>query len=189
MATSDVDICNAALIHLGARRISALTDQTQEARLCNQRLGDARDFVLRHHPWNCALARASLASLTTAPNHEWDYAFTLPTDPWCLRVLEVYEHDNDEWVVEGRQLLCNSSSIKIRYIKRVTSASDIDAMCVEAIACKLAEMIAYGLTGSRAMQQEMARMYLDAVRQARTADGQEGAPPTVDASHFELVRL
>ncbi len=55
---SVVDICNEAMDLLGAATITALTENSKEARLCNRRFSTVRDATLRSHSWNCAIARA-----------------------------------------------------------------------------------------------------------------------------------
>ena len=79
---SVVDICNNALIDLGASAISSLTEDSKAARLCNQRFDSIRDTVFRFHPWNCLVKRASLAADTDTPAFEYSYQYTLPTDPY-----------------------------------------------------------------------------------------------------------
>ena len=64
---SVVDICNSALNLLGASTISALTDDSKNARLCNQRYEPVRNRVFRSHAWNCLTKRVQLAKDSTAP--------------------------------------------------------------------------------------------------------------------------
>jgi hypothetical protein len=73
---SVVDIANSALNLLGASTISALTDDSKNARLCNQRYEPVRNRVFRSHAWNCLTKRVQLAQDTTAPVVEYSYAYT-----------------------------------------------------------------------------------------------------------------
>ena len=52
---SVVQICNSALNQLGASSITALTENSKNARICNERYETVRDAVYRSHPWNCLL--------------------------------------------------------------------------------------------------------------------------------------
>ena len=90
---SVVDICNNALVDLGASSIVSLTEDSKAARLCNQRYDSIRDTVFRFHPWNCLINRASLAADAVAPAFEYAFQYTLPTDPYCLRVLSLETAD------------------------------------------------------------------------------------------------
>ena len=60
---SVVDICNSALNLLGASTISALTDDTKNARLCNQRYEPIRNRIFRSHSWNCLTKRIEFEKL------------------------------------------------------------------------------------------------------------------------------
>ena len=92
---SVVDICNEAMDLLGAATITALTENSKEARLCNRRFETVRDSVLRAHPWNVAITRAALAKDSATPAFGFTSQFTLPTDPFCLRVLSFFNSNVD----------------------------------------------------------------------------------------------
>ena len=90
---SVVDICNSALNLLGASTISALTEDTKNARLCNQRYEPIRNRVFRSHNWNCLIKRVQLAADSTGPVVEYTYGYTLPSD--CLRVMAINTGSTD----------------------------------------------------------------------------------------------
>ena len=102
---SVVDICNGALNQLGATTILSLTEDSKNARLCNQRFTQVRDAVFRSHPWNCLQKRQELAADTTAPAWGFKFAYTLPAD--CLRLLRILDYDSN-YKVEGRKILTNA---------------------------------------------------------------------------------
>ena len=62
---SVVDICNEAMDLLGAATITALTENSKEARLCNRRFETVRDAVLRAHTWNVATVSYTHLTLPT----------------------------------------------------------------------------------------------------------------------------
>ena len=105
---SVVQICNSALNQLGAASITALTDNSKNARLCNERYNTVRDSVFRSHPWNSLIKRIQLAQNTSTPVYGFSYQFNLPSD--CLRVLTIDAYNSD-YKVEGRKILCNTSSV------------------------------------------------------------------------------
>ena len=177
MAT-EVSICSNALRRLGDSPITSLTDDTERARLCNAFYPDARDHVLRAHPWNFAITRASLAKLSDTPAYGFSYMFALPTDPYCLRVLEmeyadyIFKIEND--ATNGRVLLTDEGTAKILYIARITDPTLFDAMFVETLTSKLAVDLSYAITGSQQVQAQMEKMYQAKLSEARSVDGQEG---------------
>lgn len=80
---SQVSICNMALGHLAVgKQIAALTDATQEARLCSLFYDTAKDEVLRAFAWPFATLTVSLAMVQQQPTFEWAWSYRLPSD--CL---------------------------------------------------------------------------------------------------------
>ena len=177
MAT-EVSICSNALRRLGEDPITSLTDDTERARLCNAFYADARDACLRSHPWNFAITRASLAQLSATPVYGFDYQFALPTDPFCLRVLamefEDYVFKVENLSTQGRVLLTDQETAKIIYIARVTDTTLFDSLFVDTLVAKLAADLAYPVTNSLKVQEQMYRLFQLKLSEARSIDGQEG---------------
>ena len=181
---SPVEICNIALSNLGDQLITSLTEANARARACNLRFNDTRDAVLRSHPWNCAMSRATLA-VSGTPDWGYSNSFALPTD--CLRVLDVEDPDT-EWKIEGRNIVSDGSTIKIRYIAQVTDTTLFDSTLVQAIALKLAWEIAETLTGNIDLKREMWQKYQFAISEARSNDAMEGTPEKIEADEWLLAR-
>jgi hypothetical protein len=177
MAT-EVSICSNALRRLGDDPITALTDDTERARLCNAFYVPSRDLVLRLHPWNFAVTRATLAQLSDTPAYEYSYQYALPADPYCLRVLEMQYKDYvfkiEHFASQGRVLLTNEGTAKILYIARVTDTAQFDSMFVDVLTAKLAVDLAYPVTNSVKLQEQMQRLFQQKLSEARSVDGQEG---------------
>ena len=66
--SSIIGICNNALDKLGHGPIISLDDGNKSANLCARNWPLVRDRVLRDHPWNFAVKRATLASASPAPD-------------------------------------------------------------------------------------------------------------------------
>ncbi len=169
---SIVDICNSALNQIGASNIISLTEDSKAARICNQRFEFVRDSVFRAHPWNCLTTRASISPDADTPAFEFSQQFTLPTDPFCLRVLQLSDTDI-LYKIEGRKLLCNESTIEMIYIGRVTDPNQYDMLLTEAIAAALAADLAYALVGSSALTSNMYSLYTNKLTEARFVDATE----------------
>ena len=175
---SDVDICNSALNMIGASNIISLTEDSRAARVCNQRYEFVRDAVFRAHPWNCLISRVEVAADATAPAFEFEYAHTLPTDPYCLRVLRPQDPDS-VFKIEGRKLLANSTPFKFIYIARVTDPNEYDQLLIEALAARLAADISYALVNSATLTQSLFAIYDAKLSEARFVDATEGTPDNV----------
>jgi hypothetical protein len=166
---SEVDICNRALQKLGAKRITALSDDSVNARACNSAYSHVRDAELRAHPWNFAIARAELAADATAPDWGRANAYQLPSNFLCM--VNDYPEDNDnskDWVIEGRKILTDDSDpIYIRYIKKETDTSQFDSLFVEALATKLAFELCEEITQSNTKKEGLRQDYEQVIRNAR----------------------
>lgn len=195
--TSTVDIANYALNSLGASNISSFSENSKPARIINQRFDSVRDSVFRSHPWNCLIRRAELAKEVEKPAFGYKNQFALPTNPYCLRVLEFtngsmsYPQDSifnnsggPVFVIEGRKLLSDEDTVKIKYVARVTDPQEYDANLIDLLASAVAFEISYAITGSNTVKQLMAAEYTDKLKQATFVDGTEGAPQRLEASEF-----
>jgi hypothetical protein len=175
---SDVDICNSSLNMIGASNIISLIEDSRAARVCNQRYEFVRDAVFRAHPWNCLINRVEVAADATAPAFEFEYAHTLPTDPYCLRVLRPQDPDS-VFKVEGRKILSNSTPFKFIYISRVTDPNEYDQLLIETLAARLAADISYALVNSATLTQSLYAIYESKLSEARFVDATEGTPDNV----------
>ena len=189
---SEVDICNIALNNLGASNITALTEDSKPGRLCNQRYEFVRDTVFRAHPWNCLIRRVELAQDSDTPAFGFTYQYTLPADPYCLRVLTLwtgttnsdeaaYDDGGTMFMIEVRKLLTNVSTAKIIYLARVTDPNEYDSLLIETISARLAAELCYAITGSAAMLAPMIATYEAKLKEARFVDAGEGMPDRIMA--------
>ena len=153
------------------------TENSKNARLCNERYAVVRDAVFRNHPWNCLIKRQQLAQTTNTPAYGFSYEFSLPSD--CLRVLGLDAYNSD-YKVEGRKILCNESSIKITFIAQETDPNAMDVLLRETISAALAADIAYGVTSSNPVTQNMYQLFQDKLRDARFVDATEGQNTSPD---------
>lgn len=173
--TSKVEICNVALINLGADTITSLTEDSKEARKCNIIYDVVRKELLRGHPWNFAIKRQQLASEVSTPAFEYDYQFNLPSD--CLRALKVFDQVS-EFKIEGKKIVSDDSTIKLLYIKDETDPAQFDSNFAYLLSLGIAAEIAYDITGNSQQAALMRSRYTQARREAKQWDGQEGSPQT-----------
>lgn len=190
MATSAVEICNSALVKIGAKRITALSENSPEARLCQEQYEKVRDDLLCSHPWNFAIKRVTLTATTNTPAFGYAYEFNVPSD--CLRVLNLGEYPEEviiQWRREGDKILCDDSSVHLQYIAKETDVSKYPAYFVEVLAFRLAYDICYSITQSTTLKEMMRQDFLLAIRDARTFDAQESSVRQVYAKDFFNVRF
>lgn len=178
---SAVTVCNGALIKVGAARIAALSENSVEARICNDRYEHVLKDLLRSHPWNFATKWVELAEVVNPPDSEYDYVFQLPGD--CLRVIQT-DCEVDKWAVEGEYIGADITPVTIQYIAYETDVNKWDDNFREVMSCKLAYDICYALAQSAALKREIGEEYRARLREARSFNGQEGSPPRVYANSW-----
>ena len=168
---SVVQICNSALNQLGASSITALTEDSKNARICNERYETIRDAVYRSHPWNCLVKRVQLAQDSDTPAWGFTYQYTLPSD--CLRVLQIRDYNSD-YKIEGRKLLIDESDVYLIYLAIETDVNQLDILLRETISAGLAQDIAYAITSNLQVTKLMAEKYQAKLSEARHTDASEG---------------
>lgn len=181
MANSAVDICNSALILVGAERINSLSDANKSARICNEIFDDLRDKLLTHHPWNFAIKRQALAMSSETPVFEYSYQFQVPSD--CLRVIDTNLGD-DQWHKEGDFIVTNFSDVKIKYISRVTDISKWSWGFRDALTYKIAMYLAYSLIQSTTLARDINQNYLIVLRDSKAQDAQESGVMQIGADEW-----
>lgn len=186
-------IANRSLGWLKQKPITNYLSTTDRSALEFQRVYEGvRDEVLAAHPWNCAMERTSVDADTDTPAWGFSYQYTLPTDPYCLRVwqLNYDRHGDAPFKVIGRKIHCDEGSpLEFEYIKRVTDPMQFSPLLARAMAASLAEALAIPLTDSESRRQAMEEKYEGYLREARSLDGQEGTPDEIRADSFEQERF
>jgi hypothetical protein len=186
LASSEVDICNDALITCGSERITSFNGTGKTQRLCNEQYARARDQLLVAHPWNFAIKRVFLSERSDLPtgwenNEDWTTSYNLPSD--CLRVWKV-NNNEEAWAVEGGYLLMNNGPASIQYISQITDTSKFSKSFERVLALDIALKIGYALTQSAAFMQSIQTLRDQAIREARSFDAQEMSAQEVDANDF-----
>jgi hypothetical protein len=174
---SAVDICNSALAKVGTARITSLDNNSEEARLCKELYPKLKLELLRSHPWNFAINRVELAEIGTDPIFEFDSQFQLPDN--CIRVLGIdstENYKNIKWKIEGRKILISGiTTLKIKFIDSDVVEDDFDESFKEALAFRIASDLAYPLTQSISLSDNLYQKYERSLAMARTYDAQEGS--------------
>jgi hypothetical protein len=164
----------------------SLDDDAKSARVLKAIWNDVRDEVLRDHPWNFAVKRASCARLAAAPAFEWDYQYQLPSD--CLRVLHLEDVDSD-YQVEGDAILTDETECNLVYVARMSEVGDYDAKFAAALAYRLAADIAYAIANNATLAKAMQDAYQIVLWGARTVSGQEDGPAQIFYESWAEARV
>jgi hypothetical protein len=183
---SEVDICNSALSKLGASRITDLTDNSPQARACNFNYELQRDWMLRRHLWNFAIKRVQLAADVETPPFGFSNQYTLPAD--YLRMHP--DNETQDYSIENGKLLRDGTdAFDLRYVARVEDTTKYDSMFVEALASRMAFVMAEELTQSNTKKAEARDDYKDAISEARKVDAIENESEDFPEDEYITARL
>lgn len=185
---TDVTIINLALIKQGIS-LEAIT-RTQNAKPIRNinRVYDVilaamiESFVLYF-----SIARAALAQVDVDPLYEWSCVYTLPGD--CVFLLEVEYLSSGEYVVEGRDLLCNvEGGVNIKYCSGTSAADDFSSLFCNAFAARLAYETAWVNTGSKDIRDRLEKEVPLALGMALTHSAKHGREPKKPDSTYITAR-
>jgi len=183
---SDVEICNLAMIRLGAETITSLSQNSANARRCAAVFELARDAELRKHVWNFAREKARLAADTTPPPFGYGYQYPLPTD--FLRLHPDVEAA--DWQIEGGYILTDDGApLDVTYIKRITDTSLFDAIFDDALAWRIATDLAEEITQSNTKKAAAQEGYRDTIREAKRVNAVERVSDEPPADTWIATRL
>ena len=200
MGLSKIEICNHALLKIGADTIASLDINQNDsdsvvhsAKLCGILFDQSLEETLRAYKWNSALKRAQLSRLTEKPAFKWEYKYQLPND--CVRVINVYDNkdsydDRTEWVVEGRTILCDYNNVYLCYVSRPDDVSVLDSFLTKAVIQNLAIKLAVPMQLDQVMQNNLIQEYEQVVLPAaRSVDTLENKYWEMEESDFLLSRF
>lgn len=160
------------------------------ARLCANLYPQERDSLLREHPWNCCIKQVVLAPLVAVPVARYSAQFALPGD--FLRLLSV----NDIYVGQvpqteffklmGRNILASGTKLPIEYVYRNEVEASWDSKLIELMTARMLWKMAYPVTQSTSLRDELKGEYVALAKMARSIDAQEdpGEPLSDD---FTLI--
>lgn len=179
---TSTDICNLALAYIAKGRITAITQETEEARQCAMHYDHCRRMLLRSYRWGFARRMEKLA-VVSAKVPGWDYVYGYPSN--CLSVRFVFAEDEaerkevnkDEYevaVVDGVKVLCsNVEEAWCEYTEDVTEAAKMTEEFIEALARYLAASMAMVVTGSDGLMNMNYQLMQTALQQAQVEAARE----------------
>lgn len=90
------------------------------------------------------------------------------------------EYEDIGYRVEGNRLLANQNVIYLRYLFRNEDESTWDSSLVNLAEAFMAAKLAYAVTGSASLRDSLTQEAAYLLRQAKSIDGQEEPPETLD---------
>jgi hypothetical protein len=180
---SIIDICNYALMRIGARSsIMSLTEGSPEANACKLVFDQALRASLRLHPWNFASASVALAEIG-GPRSDWAYRYALPSD--CLHARRIVGDaktaDRVPFEVgindarDGKTLLCDRAAAVLVYTAYVADPTLYDSAFVDCLSWRVAYEVAMPITADRSIQGQCLQAWQKFMPESAALDSNEGS--------------
>lgn len=197
-ASSQVDICNNAILKIGANPISALSQNVQAALVLTRIYDMILDEVLGAHPWGFCTVITTLAEISGEVVPGWEYLYTYPAEALEIRKVFSNAEDPNPTADDFRPVVSPTSNIRaiaghyspayVEYTKRVTDPALYDALFVEALSCRLAAELAIPVKGETKLAVDMRSLYLFTLSEARRKNKREERVDKSKASSFKQAR-
>lgn len=194
---TEAGLCNLALLRVGQRlTISALTDQSPEAKACRTAFDNARRVVLEEHPWSWATRRSALALVSGAERTGWTYVYAVPSDmvtpiELCSGYTNPTRDQGVPYAIEdgnadtpGSILLTNLEDAELRYVSDEVSVARYPQKVADAMAWLMVPDLAAGLSVKPHLVPNMVRFALGRIAQAAAADVNRQLPEMEQDSEF-----
>lgn len=187
MSLSQFELINAALVKLGAFKITSLADASTESEIAGTLYGPVRDAVLSAYPWGFAVKQVALTAPTGTPVADYSYAFTVPTD--TLRVLSIGISQMGAGLpyrFVNNQIEVNTDQIILTYVARVAESAQpayFDLVLINRLAAELCIPI----TENTARAEGLYRLSDLELARAKNIDAQQDTP--VAMADYSLIKV
>ena len=178
MATTQLSLYNEALLLVGERELTSLTDDVEARYRLDTAYANGVDFCLELINPVFARKTSVLTTSTVSPVHAFDNVFTLPSD--YISMVRVYSDDKldqpvNRYIIDGRTLACNYATIYLRYVSNSYPLTSWDKSFERFVVTYLASEIA-----PRTAPDEMERieaLYASRLQQALDLNKQKEPDP------------
>ena len=177
-----VDICNLALVRLGAKRINSLDENTPSAKNCSLFFDQIADIVLREHSWSFATKNQSLGLIADESVIGWDYLYKFPAD--CLAPRRIYNAETvgltERQEFKAMQspatgsvvIAAKISPCYLEYTAKIADVAMYDSSFVDALAWRLAAELAHPLMGNADAGMKFLQIYERVLINAKATNAQ-----------------
>lgn len=191
--SSEVDICNLALIALKQDKIGSIdAPSTEDERTMALVYPAVRQELIRSYIWNFSTEYATVSR--SGAGSAYADSYTLPND--CMRVrvigtINPHIYPEFEYEVVGRQLEFDNNgaaTLKIKYSKDVTDVKKFDPLFRRFLYLQIASDVAYHFTLKPGVLSMIESKLLLTESKAVSVDGQESKPVRVQRSKIQSAR-
>lgn len=189
MALSKFDICNQALVLVGANTITSFSQNTTESIVANQLYETTVEDLLTKCRWRFASKQVQLSKNTTNPDARYESSYALPSDALILHTVTVSD-DVINYDRYGQNIFTNttSSDTVIADYTFQPSESIFPPYFAKVLVFELASLFA----GAIARNDQLANLYaqrsIAQLQQAKSIDSQAQTTRRANVDRFRNVR-
>ena len=186
MATQ-LSIINTALLLAGTNQITALDDETREARVAAATYTVTREDMLSRYPWDHATGQATLARLVATPLFGYSYAYQLPTDPKAIAILKKDNVPNNYKIYEDK-LYSDNTTVNIDYVYDPGEAND-PPYFTRLLEFALTEIYAFTLIQDESLGDSFEARKSKQLIVAKNIDAQNSPADQISENEFALTAI
>lgn len=190
MTVSKEQICQQALVLIGAQPISSFDDGTTEATACENLYENTARDELAQYRWRFATNQVQLSRLADAPSAKWDAAYQLPTTllmPYAIYVNDLpVDYDRYEDMI-----FCSASTSDVVILEGTFRVAEQfwPASFVQMMVYRMASQLAHSIAAQTDTAQMLDRMAVRHAALARNRDAQGRTATRIDTSRLITRRF
>jgi hypothetical protein len=181
--TTSVEICNAALVLVGANDINSFDDQTVEARICRSIYPSAYEAMLQSYPWRFSLKEADLGGeVIPSPLFRYGKRYLLPPD--FLRLISI--EGDAPYEIYKNYIHTDASPCRVVYqFKPAESA--LPSYFRTGLQFDLARTFALALQEDSRKAETFESLAVREIRKARTTDSQQQPNSSLSSVNYSTL--
>lgn len=150
--SSEIELCNRALFLVGVEPLSSLLDNSKAGRVLRLYYPEVRDRLLAESRWGFATARIAPTPTLVTNLTQYDYQFSVETDPPMLTLLDIVDENTGyplpglPFLVENGILYCNIENPLLVYTFRQTDVKKFSEPFITCLKYSLAAEISVPIT-------------------------------------------
>lgn len=189
MALSKFDICNQALVLVGANTITSFSQNTTESIVANQLYETTVEDLLTKCRWRFASKQVQLSKNTTNPDARYESSYALPSDAIIIHTVTV----SDQVIIYdryGQNIFTNttSSDTVIADYTFQPSESIFPPYFSKVLVFELASLFGGAIVRNDQLANLYAQRAIAQLQQAKAIDSQAQTTRRVQVDRFRNVR-
>ena len=190
MAISSLQICQQALVVIGAQPLTSFDDGTTESIACSNLYENTARDELSQYRWRFASNQVQLSRLVDVPSAKWDAAYQLP--PECLAITTVYVNDIPiDFDRYEDNVFCNAEVSDVVILEGTFRIDEQywPPYFVQMMVYRIASQLAHSIVAQTDTSQMLDQMAVRHSRFARNRDAQGRTAPKIDTSRLINTRF